>query len=112
MAKDSERDVLTEAQSMGKVVSGLDELPSRIDKAKFQKLTTRMADHLGDIDDLKKKLAAAVNAKDADLKGLRSMIADIRTAVKGAYGADSTEYELVGGTRASERKKPSRKSAK
>jgi hypothetical protein len=32
-----------------------------------------------------------------------------RQAVKAAYGADSSEYEMTGGTRASERKRPTRK---
>jgi flagellar biosynthesis/type III secretory pathway chaperone len=51
----------------------------------------------------------AVNAKQAASKQARELLKRIRAAVRGAYGDDSTEYELVGGTRLSERKKPLRK---
>jgi len=33
----------------------------------------------------------------------------VRASVKGLYGDDSSEYEMVGGTRKSERKTPTRK---
>ncbi len=112
MAKKSEMDFVIEAQSMSKVIVPLTELPKRFDKAKFQTLTARVSDEIGAIDELKKKLTAAVNKKDSSVKSLKARIVDIRTAVKGVYGADSTEYELVGGTRKSERKKPGRKTVK
>jgi hypothetical protein len=35
----------------------------------------------------------------------------IRAGVKGAYGDDSFEYDLIGGTRRSERKRPARRQA-
>jgi hypothetical protein len=105
-------DFVVEAQSIGKVAASLAELPSRIDPAKLQSLSQKVADQIGAIDELKKKLSAAVNAKDSDVKDLKARMVDIRSAVKGTYGADSTEYELVGGTRKSERKKPGRKPVK
>lgn len=57
---------------------------------------------------------------EAQLKNLKNQMADsyddlwqtvkrVRSAVKGIYGDDSSEYEMVGGTRLSERKRPSRK---
>ena len=33
----------------------------------------------------------------------------VRAAIKGIYGDDSSQYEMVGGTRSSERKSPTRK---
>ena len=33
----------------------------------------------------------------------------VRATVKGAYGDDSSEYELVGGTRVSEHRRPARR---
>jgi hypothetical protein len=33
----------------------------------------------------------------------------VRSVIKGISGPDSSEYEMVGGTRKSERKKPKRK---
>ena len=41
--------------------------------------------------------------------GLADLNLRMLAAVKAQYGPDSTEYELVGGTRRSERKKPTRK---
>ncbi len=39
----------------------------------------------------------------------RPNVKRVRSAVKGIYGDDSSEYEMVGGTRKSERKRPVRK---
>ena len=39
---------------------------------------------------------------------LDDMLVRIRSAIKGIFGPDSHEYQLVGGKRASERKHPSR----
>ena len=36
----------------------------------------------------------------------------VRSTVKGLYGDDSSQYEMVGGTRVSERKTPVRKASK
>jgi hypothetical protein len=33
----------------------------------------------------------------------------VRATVKGVYGDDSSEYDLVGGTRLSERRRPGRR---
>jgi hypothetical protein len=111
MAKESEMDVVIEARAVGKVVTGLGQLPSRIDKGAFASLASTVESKVSAIDSLKKQLATAVNDKDAAVKDLKARLVDVRTAVKGTYGADSNEYELVGGTRASERKKSGRKAA-
>ena len=45
-------------------------------------------------------------------KGRRgSRIKRVRAGVKGIYGDDSSQYEMIGGTRMSERKPPARKPA-
>jgi hypothetical protein len=43
------------------------------------------------------------------LAGIWDRIKRVRATVKGAYGDDSSEYELVGGTRMSERRQPARR---
>ena len=106
--KNSETDVLSEAQSIAKVIAPFTELPSRIDRSAFESQISQLDDHLRTVDTIKKQLTAAVNEKDAVLKDVKAQMVDIREAVKGSYGSDSTEYELVGGTRKSERKKPGR----
>lgn len=49
------------------------------------------------------------NRLDARERGLADWNRRILSAVEAQYGPDSSEYELVGGTRTSERKKPVRK---
>ena len=44
------------------------------------------------------------NRRDASCQSAWDKVRRVRAAVKGIYGFDSTQYELVGGTRASERK--------
>jgi hypothetical protein len=50
-----------------------------------------------------------LNDRNDQLKVVRSGTTRGRSGVKGYFGPDSSEYEEVGGTRASERKKPVRK---
>ena len=55
---------------------------------------------------------AALDAKQNNLNARERVLADwnqrILAAVKAEYGPDSVEFELVGGIRRSERKKPTR----
>jgi len=70
--------------------------------------------------DTAEELAKEYSAKTIELKGLRverddktkeisTLITRFRSAMKGAYGSDSPQYEQAGGTRASARKPPKRK---
>ena len=49
------------------------------------------------------------NQRDAACIGIWDKVKRTRAAIKGFYGDDSTEYELVGGRRLSDRKKHRRK---
>lgn len=51
------------------------------------------------------------NQRDAVNQSIWDQVKRLRAAVKGVYGDDSSEYELVGGTRRSERKSPRRRTA-
>lgn len=51
----------------------------------------------------------ASNDKKAALKAITDLITRVRSATRGKYGPDSTQYEQVGGTRASERKRKTKK---
>src|SRR5258705_8885813 len=44
------------------------------------------------------------NQRAAQIAGIWEMIKRVRSTVRGMYGDDSSEYELVGGKRMSERK--------
>jgi len=47
--------------------------------------------------------------RDALLGATWDKVKRVRASVKGLYGDDSSEYDMVGGTRKSERKTPTRK---
>jgi len=51
-----------------------------------------------------------VNSKGEQTETLSDFIVQVRLAVKAVCGTDSSEYEMIGGTRASDRKKPKKKS--
>lgn len=61
-----------------------------------------------------------IKALDAELTDLRNQrdalhlviwdkLKRLRSSIKGLFGDDSSEYEMMGGTRKSERKRPTRK---
>ncbi len=64
---------------------------------------------LQEISDIDAELTAARSKRDALYKDLWQDVKRVRSAVKGLYGDDSSEYELVGGTRLSERKSSAHK---
>jgi len=63
------------------------------------------------INGLELQLTDLRNKRDERLTGIWETVKRVRATVKGMYGDDSSEYELVGGTRMSERKKAARKKA-
>jgi hypothetical protein len=58
---------------------------------------------------LQNELLDIRNERDAAIIGLWNNVKRARFGIKGIYGDDSTEYDLAGGTRQSERKKPRRR---
>jgi hypothetical protein len=65
-------------------------------------LTSQYNAILAQADDLLNQINAASDS-------MNDMSGRVLAGVKFKYGADSTEYEMVGGTRRSERRKPLRK---
>ena len=49
------------------------------------------------------------NQRDLVYNGMWDKIKRVRAGVKANYGDDSQQFEMVGGTRTSERKSPTRK---
>jgi hypothetical protein len=60
---------------------------------------------------LEAQLTDKRNLRDAQCIALWDKVKRVRSAVKGTYGDDSSQYELVGGTRLSDRKPSKRKIA-
>lgn len=57
----------------------------------------------------KVELSGQMNDRDDKVKYLQDLVTRARAGFKASYGSDSTQYEQAGGTRASERKSPTRK---
>ena len=62
-----------------------------------------------DISALESQLTARRNQRDDVYSAAWDKIKRVRAGVKANYGDDSSEYELIGGTRVSERKSPTRR---
>jgi hypothetical protein len=58
--------------------------------------------------DLEHQLMEVRNRRDALYLAAWDKVKRVRSNIKGLYGDDSTEYELVGGTRRSDRKRARR----
>lgn len=60
------------------------------------------------ITNLENKLTDLRNRRDDYTRSIWDKLKRVRAGVKAIYGDDSSEYEMVGGTRNSERKSPRR----
>ena len=58
---------------------------------------------------LEKELLSLRNDRDAACIEIWEQVKRARAGINGVYGDDSTEYQLAGGTRLSDRKRPRRK---
>ncbi len=65
---------------------------------------------LKEIAELDAQITDLRNKRDAIYERLWDKTKRVRSAIKGLYGDDSSEYEMVGGKRLSDRKPPVRKS--
>ena len=61
---------------------------------------------------LEAQLTDKRNQRDALYTAIWDKVKRVRNGIKGIYGDDSSQYEMVGGTRLSERKSPTRKAVK
>ncbi|MGC1378828.1 MAG: hypothetical protein WA821_21530 [Anaerolineales bacterium] len=61
------------------------------------------------IDALEKQAIDERNERDTDNGELWEKVKRVRNTVKGLFGDDSSQYQLVGGTRLSDKKKPAKK---
>lgn len=62
-----------------------------------------------DISNMETSLLNMRNQRDDIYADVWDGMKRVRAAIKGIYGDNSSQYEMVGGTRMSERKSPSRK---
>jgi hypothetical protein len=93
-------------QALEKIGAGV---PSGISVAEMMNRIAALVDAVNAVDALNAERTRLVNNKAEQAKNLSDYIVQVRAAVKGILGADSSEYDMVGGTRTSERKRPKRK---
>ena len=75
----------------------------------FKAAEGNLAKVLAEIAKKEDELTGLRNDRDDQTAELNELCTRARSGIRGFYGPDSTQYEQVGGTRASERKKPQRK---
>ena len=93
-------------EAMEKIGEGL---PAGISIAELEAKINALKTSTKAVDAINAERTQMVNIKADDVKGLNEYLIIIRLAIKSLCGLNSSEYEMVGGTRASERKKPVRK---
>jgi hypothetical protein len=75
----------------------------------YQKTRDQLETTVAEVKGLSEELTSKENQKTQLADDLNEMNIRLRSAAKGYFGPDSSEYELLGGTRASDRKRPARK---
>ena len=68
---------------------------------------TRATALQGQLNDLEARLTDLRNQRDAQFDKIWDQVKRVRAGIKAIYGDDASEYEMIGGTRKSERKKRS-----
>lgn len=73
-------------------------------RAEYKTLRAQVVDEQSQIEELQRQLSVLSNSCDGKSLRLKAMTTRARTGMRGYFGPDSTEYELAGGTRTSDRK--------
>src|SRR5262245_39721706 len=111
MSKKYPSDVLTQAQT---VLSAWNQIGATVTLGTFTP-TNLTADITAattleaQVASLEAQLTSAENQRDALYAGMWDKLKRVRSGVKAKYGDDSSQYEMVGGTRMSERKPRTRR---
>jgi hypothetical protein len=100
-------------QEAGEIKEALEKisatLPAGISAADMAAKITALETVISELDAVNADRTRLVNSKAEQAGTLSDFIVQVRLAVKAVCGPDSSEYEMIGGTRASDRKKPKRK---
>ncbi|MCI5122236.1 MAG: hypothetical protein D3908_13810 [Candidatus Electrothrix sp. AUS4] len=102
--------LLQEANEIKKALEKIDDrLPDGLKAADMESRMGEVESVVDELDALNADRTRLVDVKGEKTGNLSDHIVQVRSAVKGIFGADSAEYDMVGGTRISERKRPARK---
>jgi hypothetical protein len=104
--------LLQEANEVKQALATMGEaLPSEISAAGMEDRITELEAVIGELDAVNVDRTRLVNLKRDKAEAASDYIVQARSTVKGIFGADSSEYDMVGGTRVSERSRPKAKDA-
>jgi hypothetical protein len=106
-------DILEQSQDILTAWDQIDETLNfgDLNKAALAAELAQAAPLLSQIGGLETQLTDLRNRRDALYQSLWDKVKRVRNGVKAHYGDDSSQYEMVGGTRLSERKSPKRKAS-
>ena len=85
-------------------------LENGVTAVQIDKVAADIKKRIASIGGLESQLRDQVDAKNKAKKTGKSLVVKARQGVAGKFGTDSDEYAALGGTKASERKKPTTKS--
>jgi predicted ATP-grasp superfamily ATP-dependent carboligase len=102
--------LLQEAHAIKEALEQMSEgVPAGISASEMSDRIAALEGIISELDKVNAQKTQLVNSKGDMAQRVNDYIVQVRAVVKGMLGADSSEYEMVGGTRASERKKAKRK---
>jgi hypothetical protein len=78
----------------------------------FQQAITDLESADADFVSRDTELTAAKNQRKSGVNAVRALVTRARSGFRSQFGPDSTQYQQSGGTRLSDRKKPSQKNGK
>lgn len=93
-------------EALGKISA---ELPADVSVAEITAKIVELESAVSELDALNAERTRLVNVKGDKAGALSDYLVHVRLAVKAVCGPDSSEYDMIGGTRSSERKKPKKK---
>ena len=102
--------LLQEAHAIKEALEQMGErVPTGKSAAEMSDRITALENIISELDKANAHTTQLVNSKGDQARRVSDYIVQVRAVVKGIKGADSSEYDMVVGTRASERKNPKRK---
>lgn len=102
--------LLQEAHAIKEALEQMGEnVPAGISAAEMADRIAPLENIISELDKVNAQRTQLVNSKADVAQRVSDYAVQVRSVIKGISGSDSSEYEMVGGTRKSERKKPKRK---
>jgi hypothetical protein len=106
----STNDVIAEAEQIARVwTENKDFALGEMTLPKLQKMIADLRDSRSQIEDTRTQLTALTNESNEQAAALNQINTRALSGFRAIYGPNSTQYEQAGGTRSSERKRPTRK---